>query len=97
LVAEAAQLESAAMIGVTAAGTPLAVCRIGGEYFAFRDRCPHQGAALSGGCIVEGFVECPQHFALFDVRTGDSDGSVTAAGVQTFPARRVDDRIEVDL
>jgi nitrite reductase/ring-hydroxylating ferredoxin subunit len=34
---------------------------------------------------------------LFDIRTGESDGSVTTAGVPTFATKVEDDVIYVDL
>jgi 3-phenylpropionate/trans-cinnamate dioxygenase ferredoxin subunit len=99
--AHASDLGERGMAGVTCDGVPLALCRIrqgdGEQYFALFDRCPHQGAALSEGELVDGFVECPRHAALFDVRSGASDGSVTTIGVRAFPARLSGGMIEVDL
>ncbi len=41
-----------------------------GEYYAFDDLCTHADANLSDGCVVNGEVECPLHFARFCVKTG---------------------------
>jgi nitrite reductase/ring-hydroxylating ferredoxin subunit len=95
--AKASDVIDGALLAVVCEGQPLVLSRSGGEYFALFDRCPHQGAPLSEGCLVDGFIECPRHFALFDVRNGNSDGSVTMHGVRTFPTRLVDDMIEVNL
>jgi nitrite reductase/ring-hydroxylating ferredoxin subunit len=85
------------VIGVECAGRRLALYKVDAEIFATSDRCPHQGASLSAGCVVSGYVECPVHHALFDVRTGEPDGSVTTARVATFPAKIEDEVIYVDL
>ncbi|MEY4093845.1 MAG: hypothetical protein RLZZ53_1044 [Acidobacteriota bacterium] len=85
------------LLGVECAGRPVVLCRIAGDYVALLNRCPHQGAALSDGCLVDGFIECPLHFGLFDVRTGASGGGVTMNAARTFPTRVVGDTIEVDL
>ena len=37
------------------------------------------------------------HHALFDIRTGEPDGSVTDRRLRTYPVRVEDDIIYVDL
>ena len=50
---------------------PLAVGLSGGEPFAVSNRCRHLFASLGTGRVTEdGFLECPWHAALYDVRTG---------------------------
>lgn len=51
----------------------ISVCIIlhNNELFALKDRCPHQGAKLSGGtCTKDGFIVCPWHKYGFNLRTG---------------------------
>ncbi|RPJ32239.1 MAG: non-heme iron oxygenase ferredoxin subunit [Planctomycetaceae bacterium] len=43
---------------------------VDGMYYALNDRCGHQWAPLSRGTLQGHVVECPLHFACFDVRTG---------------------------
>ena len=97
LAALQSALEGHDIIGVDVNGRRLAVYRIDDEFFATSDECPHAGGSLSGGCIVEGYVECPVHCALFDIRTGASDGSLTARAVQTFAVKVEGGAIYVDL
>ena len=78
-------------------GHRVAVYRLQDEYFATSDICPHAGAALSSGCVVDRYIECPVHYALFDIRTGAADGAVTARNVRTYATRVVGDEILVDL
>ncbi len=73
---------------VEVAGRAIGVFNLGGEFFALRNRCPHQGGPLCLGRL-SGFVHsaapgeyeysrhgeilrCPWHGWEFDVRTGQS-------------------------
>lgn len=43
-----------------------------GEAVYLVDRfCPHQGADLSAGTVVDGALKCPRHGYLFDLKTGE--------------------------
>ena len=75
--AKRSDLEHRDVIGVTCQGRRVALYRLGDDVLATSDMCPHLGASLSQGCVVDGFVECPAHFGLFDIRTGAADGGVT--------------------
>ena len=73
---------------VEVAGRSIGVFNVGGEFFALRNRCPHQGGPLCVGPLG-GFVSssgpgeytysrqgemlrCPWHGWEFDIRTGQS-------------------------
>ena len=73
---------------VEVAGRSIGVFNLGGEFFALRDSCPHQGGPLCQGA-VSGFVasdgpgeyrferegeilRCPWHGWEYDIRTGQS-------------------------
>lgn len=87
-----------AMLGRRVGGQRLALFALGDGYYATHDSCPHLGALLSYGCVVEdGYVECPMHRALFDIRTGASDGSVTDRNMRTFSVKVEGDDIYVEL
>jgi naphthalene 1,2-dioxygenase system ferredoxin subunit len=90
-------LDGRDVVGVDCGGRRLALYALGDEVCATADACPHLGGALSEGCLIDGYIECPQHYALFDVRTGASDGAVTAQSVRTFAVKLADDGIYVDL
>ena len=85
------------VLGVDCGGRRLALYRLGSEYFASSEACPHHGAPLSRGCVVDGFIECPVHFSLFDIRTGAAEGGVTTCALETFPTRVEHGEIHVDL
>ena len=85
------------VLGLRLAGWPIALFALPDGIYATGNVCPHLGALLSFGTVVDGYVECPMHHALFDIRTGATDGSVTGRNVRTFPVRVEDDVIFVDL
>lgn len=51
-------------------GTPVAVYRIGDEFFATSDYCTHGIASLSEGELTGDIIECPFHGGAFNCRTG---------------------------
>lgn len=72
---------------VTVERREIGVFNVDGEFFALRNRCPHQGAALCGGRLVPTvssagpgdyelggttLLQCPWHGWEFDVRDGQS-------------------------
>jgi phenylpropionate dioxygenase-like ring-hydroxylating dioxygenase large terminal subunit len=61
-------------------GRPVSILRMGermvfwrdgpGSVACLRDCCPHRGAALSGGMLLDGAVQCPFHGFRFDSTGG---------------------------
>ncbi len=88
VVAEADEIPPGARKIVEVAGRSIGVFNLGGEYFALRNRCPHQGGPLCEGktfgligAAVPGAIEysrpgeiltCAWHGWEFDIRTGRS-------------------------
>lgn len=85
---------------VDLAGRSIGVFNVNGEFFALRNRCPHQGGALCTG-PVGGFVSssgpgdyhltrhgeilrCPWHGWEFDIRTGQSWFDPTRVRVRAY-------------
>jgi 3-phenylpropionate/trans-cinnamate dioxygenase ferredoxin subunit len=79
----------------------IAVFNIRGNLYALLDRCPHQGALLSGGTVVgalsasgpgcytydggRDFVKCPWHGWEFDLATGQSWCNPVKERVRPYP------------
>jgi len=73
---------------VEVAGRSIGVFNLGGEFFALRNRCPHQGGPLCSGSLgglissshpgeyhysrAGEILRCPWHGWEFDIRTGQS-------------------------
>jgi len=56
------------------------LANVDGAFYALRDACGHRNAPLSRGRLEGHLIECPLHFAQFDVRTGELvDGPVSTA------------------
>jgi nitrite reductase/ring-hydroxylating ferredoxin subunit len=64
---------------------PVAVYRAGGRLYAIADRCPHAGAALSGGEASDGVITCPGHGSQFSIRTGERLRGPADTAVAVFP------------
>lgn len=55
-------------ISVTILGEPVVVYRADEAVRAFRDLCPHRGAKISRGKVVDGRLVCPYHGFQYDVQ-----------------------------
>jgi nitrite reductase/ring-hydroxylating ferredoxin subunit len=86
---------------VTVRGREIVVFNVDGEFFAFLNRCPHEGAKLCYGVLV-GLTEsdgpgdyrfkrkgemlrCPWHGWEFDLRTGRSRSDPERVKLRGFP------------
>lgn len=96
-VADASDIDATDLLGVEHGGVKIALYRVDGEFFATSDVCTHQAALLSQGEIVEGCIECPAHFGLFDIRTGKALGAPVSRDLRTYPVRLAGGAIYVDL
>jgi len=83
-------------------GRSIGVFNIGGEYFALRNRCPHQGGPLCLGLLLaplrsagpaeyergpdREIVRCPWHGWEFEIRTGRSWVDPRRTRMRSMPA-----------
>jgi len=63
------------------------LANVNGTFYALRDACGHQRAPLSKGKLAGCVVECPLHFACFDVRTGALLSGPVAEAVPAYAVR----------
>jgi 3-phenylpropionate/trans-cinnamate dioxygenase ferredoxin subunit len=82
---------------VTAAGKRLAVCNVDGQVYAIDDTCTHDDGPLGSGALDGHAIECPRHGAKFDVRDGHVLQMPAAFPVRSYPARIVNDEIQIDI
>jgi nitrite reductase/ring-hydroxylating ferredoxin subunit len=82
---------------VELAGCRLAVFAIDGGVHVVDDECPHEGASLGDGVVIDGEVTCPWHGWHFQLQSGQNTDGL-AACVQVYPTRIGDDEmVEVNL
>src|SRR5260221_56588 len=74
----------------------IAVFRVGEQYFAIDNMCPHMGAELSGGFVEDGIVTCPWHYWRFRLADGAwADNPRIKIG--SYPVTVVDGEVRVEL
>lgn len=83
-------------------GFPVAIANVDGQFYAFQNLCPHQGATLGGRPLENACeISCPQHSSRYDVRTGDclapAEGDGFNQDLMTFPLEVVDGVIRVSI
>ena len=49
----------------------IAICKVEGNFYAFRDECTHQSFTLSDGYLDGECITCCYHGAEFNVKTGE--------------------------
>lgn len=96
-IADTADFGDKAVIGRQCAGRWIALYRLEDGYFATQNLCTHAAALLSNGEVVEGYIECPAHAGLFEIRTGKAAGAPVSHDLDTYPVRVTGERIEVEL
>ena len=72
---------------VEAGGQRIALCNVGGTFYAIQDLCTHDDGPLGEGTLRGDVVECPRHGARFDVRTGAAVRMPAIVPVKTYPVR----------
>ena len=83
----AAELAPGQMKWVAIDGNRLVLANVDGAFFALRDVCGHRNAPLSRGKLQGFLIECPLHFAQFDVRTGELVEGPVSAAVPVYEVR----------
>ena len=74
----------------------LALFKVGGQFYALDNACPHRGGPLGEGHLDGAEVTCPWHAWTFDVKTGDCL-STPDTKQKTFPVKVEGDDILIDL
>lgn len=72
----------------------IAVFNTGSEYYAIDDLCPHMGASLGAGEVIDGVVTCPWHAWRFSVCDGTWRDNPKIK-IDRFDVRIVGDEIQV--
>src|SRR5215471_16210687 len=65
----------------------IVLAHVEGGFYALRDVCGHRNAPLSRGRLEGCLIECPLHFAQFDIRTGELVSGPVSTPVATYEVR----------
>ncbi|MBA7482372.1 Biphenyl 2,3-dioxygenase, ferredoxin component [subsurface metagenome] len=65
------ELENGAMKEVLTEGREILLARVGDDYYAADNRCPHMRGKLSRGKLEGTIVTCPVHGSQFDLKSGE--------------------------
>lgn len=71
------------------------LANVAGIFYALSDVCGHQRAPLSRGRLVGHEVECPLHFARFDVCTGKLLSGPVATDVPIYEVQVKEDTVYI--
>lgn len=85
-----------ALLSKPARGRFILLIKIGSDIYAYADRCPHIGAPLSDGRLINNRITCRHHHWQFNVQTGKS---VRPSGskLMAYPLRIEDGRVMVEF
>jgi nitrite reductase (NADH) small subunit len=78
----------------TVGGRLVALFLSGGQYYAIDDLCPHMGASLGAGEVLDGVVACPWHAWRFDVCDGTWRDNPRLK-IDRFKVRVVGDEVQI--
>jgi len=83
-VTAASALSPGAMRWVVVDRERVLLANVDGTFYAIKDSCGHRQAVLSRGTLRGHVVECPLHFAEFDVRTGKLVSGPISEDIPTY-------------
>ena len=86
-VAKTADVPPGTMTFVAVERERIVLAHVDGAFYALRDVCGHRNAPLSRGRLEGCIVECPLHFAQFDMRTGNYVDGPYSADVPIYEVR----------
>ena len=86
-VAKESELAPGQMKRVLVDGIDVALCNLGGEWYALDNTCTHAYACLTDGYFEGDVLECPLHGGRFEVRTGRALGGIVTEDLRRFAVR----------
>jgi nitrite reductase/ring-hydroxylating ferredoxin subunit len=86
-VAKVADVPPGTMTFVAVERERIVLAHVEGAFYALRDVCGHRNAPLSRGKLDRCIVECPLHFAQFDIRSGKYVDGPYSADVPAYEVR----------
>ena len=94
-VARVSEVSAGEMKFAAVDGQRIVLANVEGRFYALRDVCGHRNAPLSRGRLVGHLIECPLHFALFDMRTGKLVDGPISTDVPAYEVRVESDTVYI--
>ena len=94
-VATVAEIPPGTMKCVAIERERVLIANVDGDFYAIGDLCGHRNAPLSRGRLDGHIVECPLHFAQFDVRSGKLIDGPVSTDVPSYETKIEGDAILV--
>lgn len=94
-VAKVSDIESGQGKVVKVNGHDVALFKIGSEFYAIENTCPHRQGPLGEGYLAGEIVTCPWHGWQFDVKTGQSQ--MGPGKVKTYSVKVEGEDVKVSL
>jgi nitrite reductase/ring-hydroxylating ferredoxin subunit len=69
-IATTADVGSEKVLKASADGQSVLVAKVGDQYCAIANKCPHMGLPMAKGKFVNGVITCPFHGSKFEICTG---------------------------
>ena len=83
--------------GVEIGDKMIAVFKLGDDFHATDNVCPHAFALLTDGFVEDGAVECPLHAAKFDIKSGKCLALPAEEDIATFETKVEGDAVMVKV
>jgi nitrite reductase/ring-hydroxylating ferredoxin subunit len=93
-VARADEVAPGTVVTVHAGETPVALARVGDEFYATQHACMHMHGPLGAGRLEEHRLSCPWHGWQYDVRTGENEFD-RAIRLETYEVRVEDGDVKI--
>lgn len=94
-VAKTDELSPGQMKWVAVDGERRVLANVDGAFYALSDVCGHRNAPLSRGKLQGYLIECPLHFAQFDLRTGELVNGPVSTPVPIYEVRVEEDIVYI--
>ena len=65
-------------------GKDVLICHTYEGVFAVEDKCSHADIPLCGGQIIDNYITCPVHGAVFDLKDGSVQAPPAFEDLETF-------------
>ncbi len=91
----AAELEPGEIRAIDAAGEPVLIANIDGDFYAVADRCGESPLPLSFSTLTGSILVCSWHGCRYDLRSGARADESGGDRIRVYPLRTQNDMVEV--